>query len=164
MSILVEDGRIAWIRPSDDEGPVADPGGLEVVDASGSTIVPGMVDAHSHLTMPGGAHWIDRATDPIETLLEVAEDNARLLTRAGVRWARDVGSVTRPDPEHEGAPVPSRSGSGSSGAGAPATRTFALPGRGSWPAASSRPCPWRPRTRTSCSPPRRPSWTTAQTS
>lgn len=98
VSILVEDGLVTWIRPAGDEGPVADPGDLEVVDASGSTIVPGMVDAHSHLTMPGGAHWIDRALDPTETLLEAAEANARLLTHAGVRWARDVGSVTRPDP------------------------------------------------------------------
>ena len=96
VSILVEDGRIAWIRPSDDEGPIA--AGAEVVDASGSTIVPGMVDGHSHLTMPGGAHWIDRAGDATETLLDVAEANARLLTSAGVRWARDVGSVRRPDP------------------------------------------------------------------
>ena len=102
VSILVEDGRITWIRPSDDEGPVADPGGVEVVDASGSTIVPGLVDAHSHLTMPGGAHWIDRALDPTEALLDAAEANARLLTQAGVRWARDVGSVTRPDPENGG--------------------------------------------------------------
>jgi imidazolonepropionase-like amidohydrolase len=102
VSVLVEDGRIAWIRPSDDEGPVADPGGVEVVDASGSTIVPGMVDAHSHLTMPGGAHWIDRAADPTESLLGYAEANARLLTGAGVRWARDVGSVTRRDPDDGG--------------------------------------------------------------
>jgi imidazolonepropionase-like amidohydrolase len=98
VSILVEDGRITWIRPSDDEGPVASPGSLEVVDAAGSTIVPGLVDAHSHLTMPGGARWIDRASDSTENLLEYAEANARLLAGAGVRWARDVGSVTRPDP------------------------------------------------------------------
>jgi imidazolonepropionase-like amidohydrolase len=97
VSILVADGRVAWIRPSDDEGPL--PGDTEVVDASGSTIVPGMVDAHSHLTMPGGAHWIDRASDPTGTLLDVAEANARLLTGAGVRWARDVGSVRRVDPD-----------------------------------------------------------------
>jgi imidazolonepropionase-like amidohydrolase len=102
VSVLVENGRIAWIRPSDDEGPVADAGGLEVVDASGSTIVPGLVDAHSHLTMPGGAHWIDRASDRTEILLDSAEANARLLAGAGVRWARDVGSVTRPDPEDGG--------------------------------------------------------------
>ena len=97
VSILTVDGRAAWIRPSDDEGPL--PPDTEVVDASGSTIVPGMVDAHSHLTMPGGAHWIDRARDSTDTLLKVAEANARLLTDAGVRWARDVGSVRREDPE-----------------------------------------------------------------
>ena len=102
VSILVEAGLITWIRPADDEGPVEDPGDVEVVDASGSTIVPGMVDAHSHLTMPGGAHWIDRGSDPTDRLLEVAEANARLLTQAGVRWARDVGSVRRADPADGG--------------------------------------------------------------
>ncbi|HEY4189322.1 MAG TPA: amidohydrolase family protein [Candidatus Limnocylindrales bacterium] len=102
ISILVEDGRITWIRPTDDEGPIGDAGAVEVIDASGSTIVPGMVDAHSHLTMPGGAHWIDRGSDPTDRLLDVAEANARLLTEAGVRWARDVGSVRREDPDVNG--------------------------------------------------------------
>ena len=102
VSILCEDGRVTWIRPSDDEGPLADPGGVVVMDASGSTIVPGMVDAHSHLTMPGGAHWIDRGSDPTDVLLATAEANARLLTGAGVRWARDVGSPSRLDPEDGG--------------------------------------------------------------
>jgi imidazolonepropionase-like amidohydrolase len=96
VSILVRDGRIAWIRPSDGE---EDPGqDTEVVDASGATAVPGMVDAHSHVTMPGGAHWIQRGLDPPEVLLRNAEENGRLLTRAGVRWARDVGSPLGTDP------------------------------------------------------------------
>jgi dihydroorotase-like cyclic amidohydrolase len=30
-----------------------------VIDAGGSTLVPGMVDAHSHITLPGGSHWIE---------------------------------------------------------------------------------------------------------
>jgi imidazolonepropionase-like amidohydrolase len=99
VSILVIDGVIAWIRPTDDEGPLpAAAGEPQVVDASGSTIVPGMVDAHSHLTLPGGAHWIDRIDDPAERLLAAAEANARLLTGAGIRWARDVGSPTATDP------------------------------------------------------------------
>lgn len=96
VSILVRDGRIAWIRPSDaeeDPGPDAD-----IVDASGATAVPGMVDAHSHVTMPGGAHWIERGLDPPEALLRRAEDNGRLLTQAGVRWARDVGAPLGLDP------------------------------------------------------------------
>jgi imidazolonepropionase-like amidohydrolase len=96
VSVLVDDDRIVWIRPSDDE---PDPGpDVDVVDASGSAIVPGLVDSHSHLTLPGGAHWIDRGFDPPERLLEVAEHNARLLRSAGVRWARDVGSPVATDP------------------------------------------------------------------
>jgi len=57
-----------------------------------------MVDAHSHLTMPGGAHWIDRALDPTVDLLGHAEHNARLMRQAGAYWARDVGSPSRRDP------------------------------------------------------------------
>lgn len=96
VSILVEDDRVVWIRPADDE---PDPGpDVTIVDASGATVVPGMVDSHSHLTMPGGAHWIQRGFDPPERLLEVAEHNAKLLRSAGVRWARDVGAPAGVDP------------------------------------------------------------------
>jgi imidazolonepropionase-like amidohydrolase len=98
ISILVEDGTIRWIRPSDGEPDPGPRDGLEIVDASGATFVPGMVDAHSHVTLPGGAHWIDRIGDPPDALLEVAERNGRLLTSAGVRWARDVGAPYVVDP------------------------------------------------------------------
>jgi imidazolonepropionase-like amidohydrolase len=98
VSILVVDGVISWIRPSDDEGPIDDRGDVEVIDAGGTTIVPGMVDCHSHLTLPGGSHWIARIEDPVERLLEVAEHNGRLMTGAGVRWARDVGAPRVIDP------------------------------------------------------------------
>jgi imidazolonepropionase-like amidohydrolase len=98
VSILVVDGVIAWIRPSDEAGPMPGDTTLDVVDASGSTFVPGMVDCHSHLTLPGGAHWIDRVDDPADRLLAVAERNGRLMTAAGVRWARDVGAPRVEDP------------------------------------------------------------------
>lgn len=96
VSILVVDDRVAWIHAADDEPSTGSD--VDVVDASGCTIVPGLVDSHSHLTLPGGAHWIDRGFDSAETLLAVAEDNARLQRAAGVRWARDVGSPRRIDP------------------------------------------------------------------
>ncbi len=96
VSLLVDNDRIEWIRPADDE-PDPEPD-TDVVDASGCTIVPGLVDSHSHLTLPGGAHWIDRGFDPADRLLEVAEHNARLQRAAGVRWARDVGSPMKTDP------------------------------------------------------------------
>ncbi|HEY2262698.1 MAG TPA: amidohydrolase family protein [Streptosporangiaceae bacterium] len=93
VSVLAENGRITWIRDSSDEGPVPDQ--VQIVDAGGTTIIPGLVDGHSHLTLPGGSHWMDRAFDTTETLLEVAEGNADLQMRSGVRWARDVGSPRR---------------------------------------------------------------------
>jgi imidazolonepropionase-like amidohydrolase len=101
VSVLVAGGAIAWIRPSDDEAPAGEgpvPADADVVDAGGSTFVPGMVDCHSHLTLPGGAHWIARIDDPPERLLAAAEENGRLMTRSGVRWARDVGAPRLADP------------------------------------------------------------------
>jgi imidazolonepropionase-like amidohydrolase len=96
MSVLVADQRIIAIRPTSEEGII--PPGARIVDAGGSSIVPGMVDAHSHVTLPGGSHWIDRGFDAPEVLLEVAEHNGDLLSHAGVRWARDVGSPQAVDP------------------------------------------------------------------
>jgi imidazolonepropionase-like amidohydrolase len=96
VSILVAADRIEWIGAVADEPPLGDD--TTVVDASGSTVIAGMVDSHSHLTLPGGAHWIDRGFDPPHRLVEVAEHNARLQRSAGVRWARDVGSPMGDDP------------------------------------------------------------------
>jgi imidazolonepropionase-like amidohydrolase len=95
LSILVADGRVAWIRPVDGEEDAA---GAAVVDCAGATFVPGMVDCHSHVTGPGGANWIERFNDAPETLLAIAEDNARIALAAGVRWMRDVGSPIGVDP------------------------------------------------------------------
>ena len=96
ISVLVREGRVEWIRPTENMPAVDE--GVKIVDASGATIVPGMVDAHSHVTLPGGSHWIDRGSDPPDRLLEVAEHNGDLLRRSGVRWARDVGSPMGKDP------------------------------------------------------------------
>lgn len=96
ISLRMEGGRIAWIRPNDD----ADLGGAEVIDAGGAVIVPAMVDSHSHLTMQGGSHWIARGDDSAEVLRQVARENAKRLAHAGVLWVRDVGA-----PSKDGRPV-----------------------------------------------------------
>jgi hypothetical protein len=96
LSLAIEDSKIAWIRPNDS----ADTTGAEVLDAGGATIVPAMVDCHSHLTMQGGSHWIQRGGDPPETLRQVARENASRLAQAGILWARDVGA-----PSADGVPL-----------------------------------------------------------
>jgi imidazolonepropionase-like amidohydrolase len=98
ISLLVENGAISWIRPADDEGDPGPTDGLEIVDGNGATVVPGLVDCHSHVSMPGGGHWIDRAFDAPADLARAGEHNGRIMTRAGIRWARDVGSPVGSDP------------------------------------------------------------------
>ena len=93
ISLLVEDRTISWMGPAGEE---PDPGaGATVIDAGGTTIVPAMVDSHSHVSLPGGSHWIDRINDPTDDLLAAAERNGERLIAAGIRWARDVGSPIR---------------------------------------------------------------------
>lgn len=96
VSLAIEDGKIAWIRPNDS----ADTTGAEVIDAGGATIVPAMVDCHSHLVMQGGSHWIQRGDDPPAVLRQVARENAKRLAQAGILWARDVGA-----PSADGVPI-----------------------------------------------------------
>lgn len=95
QAVVVTDRTITWIGPDD---AVAPPSDHLVIDGSGSTLVPAMVDSHSHVTLPGGAHWIGHIHDPAGELLTVAERNGEALLRGGVRWARDVGSPRAVDP------------------------------------------------------------------
>ncbi|HTW67379.1 MAG TPA: dihydropyrimidinase [Bryobacteraceae bacterium] len=57
--VLVEDGTIKDVRP----GIAAEPG-LEVIDASGMLLLPGGIDAHTHLDMPFGG---TTSSDDFET-------------------------------------------------------------------------------------------------
>jgi predicted amidohydrolase YtcJ len=104
MSILVEGGRVRWIRPVDGE---EDPGpDAEVVDAGGTTAVPGMVDAHSHLTMPGGSHWTARGTP-----MAVEVDDGDGLLAAAARQLDDGADLAKlylDGPDRETSPFTAR--------------------------------------------------------
>ena len=94
VTVVVSDGIITHIGDGDTMWSSRTP---TVIDASGATIVPALVDCHSHLTLQGGAQWIARGADPTPDLIDAAERNAAALVAAGVRWVRDVGSPRRPD-------------------------------------------------------------------
>src|SRR5207244_2776501 len=50
-SVLVRDGRIAWVGPAAELSAV--PPDVAVLDARGKTVVPGFVDSHTHLVFAG---------------------------------------------------------------------------------------------------------------
>jgi imidazolonepropionase-like amidohydrolase len=95
VTLHVAGGVLAGLWTDGDRPDVPD---ATVIDGSGATIVPGMVDSHAHLSMPGGADWVAHGFDPLDTLLAVGEENGELMVRAGIRWARDVGAPRRRDP------------------------------------------------------------------
>lgn len=92
VSLLIRDGRVAYLGPRDAE---PDPRGAQVLDATAWTLVPGMVDCHAHLTGPGGLDYLQRLQDPDPILRARSVENARVLVRTGVLAARDVGAVRR---------------------------------------------------------------------
>lgn len=96
IGLLVEGSQIRWIGPSEE----ADSTGADILDGGGATLIPALVDAHSHLTGPGGSHWIERFSDPADRLRQVGRENAKRLVQAGILWARDVGA-----PIADGRPV-----------------------------------------------------------
>jgi imidazolonepropionase-like amidohydrolase len=86
-TILVTDGRIVAITPG--HGAVtAD----RAIDLAAKTVLPGLIDLHTHLTGdPGGDFWTG-ATEPDEWGVVVGAKNARLTALAGFTTVREAGS------------------------------------------------------------------------
>jgi imidazolonepropionase-like amidohydrolase len=86
--LLVRDGVIAGIGAT-----IEVPAGARVVDLTGYTVLPGLIDAHTHLTIDS------KNQDPLAELEHTAAEralgslpNARAVLFAGFTTVRDVGS------------------------------------------------------------------------
>lgn len=86
-TIVIEDGRIVSIIPG--HGEVA---ADRTIDLADKTVLPGLIDLHTHLTGdPGGDFWKE-ATEPDEWDVVVGAKNARLTALAGFTTVREAGS------------------------------------------------------------------------
>ncbi|NNM34489.1 MAG: amidohydrolase family protein, partial [Gemmatimonadetes bacterium] len=84
---VVEDGRIVGVGPTANIPPNA-----RQIDLGDATILPGLIDLHTHLTDAVGTHWEEVlvTTTPAEAALEGA-GNALTTLRAGFTTVRDMG-------------------------------------------------------------------------
>jgi len=88
QTIVVKDGVIADVGPN----PTV-PAGARTIDLSDYTVMPGLIDAHTHLTIDS------RNQDPLAELEHTAAErafgslpNARAVLLAGFTTVRDLGS------------------------------------------------------------------------
>ena len=94
-AILLNNGQISAIG-SVDELSAPDGANLTVTDYGDSTILPGLVDGHTHMMAPGdGTHGDITGNEQDDVLLMRALQNARTFLHAGVTTARENGAKNK---------------------------------------------------------------------
>src|SRR3982750_3789092 len=83
--VIVDGGRISGLAQTVPEG-------LDAVDLGDVTLLPGLVDAHTHLVFDAGSDAVGRLdTVDDEALLEGARIAALNALEAGITTVRDLG-------------------------------------------------------------------------
>jgi imidazolonepropionase-like amidohydrolase len=92
--ILIEDGKVTAVTAGG-----AAPAGVEVIDLSHATVLPGFMDLHTHVLLQGDV----TAADYDEQLLKQSIPYRAILASRNARLALDHGFTTLRDLETEGA-------------------------------------------------------------
>jgi imidazolonepropionase-like amidohydrolase len=99
--VVVDGDRVVEVRTGYSE----DHGTDVVIDATGATVMPGMIESHAHLTFPSAVGFIDPTFNPpvdvsffhhiegLESELARAERSAKILLDAGFTSAYSAGSI-----------------------------------------------------------------------
>ncbi len=86
VDVTVESGMITGVRDAASSAPG------EVLDLSNYTLMPGLINMHTHTVLPGdGSSFEDWMEQPDEILLLTAFANARTALLSGVTTIRDCG-------------------------------------------------------------------------
>jgi imidazolonepropionase-like amidohydrolase len=91
--VLIKNGRIVDV----DTGGAQPPDSAEVIDAGSGTLLPGLIDAHTHLA------FRPDADDPVRDIIDVTDAdllhrmqaNAARALAAGITTVRDLGDRRR---------------------------------------------------------------------
>jgi imidazolonepropionase-like amidohydrolase len=92
-AVLIQDGTIVGVGAAADL-EVADAPDRRVVDYGDATIVPGLIDVHTHPSNPDGGSGVaveETIVDDSILVLQAAQ-NAGTILRSGVTTARDMGA------------------------------------------------------------------------
>ena len=96
QTVLIEEGLITAVGAN-----LSVPPGAEVIDLSEAYVLPGLIDAHTHLTMttmPGadindfGAYYYTGLIETTAFRALQGVTQARALLESGFTWVRDVGN------------------------------------------------------------------------
>ncbi len=93
--IVVDGDRITSV------GTGAPPAGAEVIDLSRFTVIPGLIDLHTHMTYywdpASGTRPLNQPRRPAGVTTVLAAENARRTLETGVTTARDLGASDEVD-------------------------------------------------------------------
>jgi imidazolonepropionase-like amidohydrolase len=90
--VLIEDDRIVQVARRGE--PAIDAGGAQIVSGGGATLMPGMVEAHAHLSWPSSIErFIPQFVLPPEEQLLATVRNARVLLESGFTSAYSAGAL-----------------------------------------------------------------------
>jgi imidazolonepropionase-like amidohydrolase len=87
-TLVIERNKIVKILPA---GSTEWPRDAKVIDVSGKTVLPGLIDLHTHLTYPMSEDDFGVATNNVDATLRGVE-KLRYFIESGITSVRDVGS------------------------------------------------------------------------